>query len=71
MEQKGMQGGIINHKEGFMPPRPGEGLYICRKCGAHFSNVRNRFLSNIIGGLFVKCPVCGSFDTARDPKVAY
>jgi len=71
MKQKGMLGGIVNHTEGFIPPRPGEGLYICRKCGKHFTNMRSHILSEIIGGLFVMCPECGSFYTERNQMVAY
>jgi hypothetical protein len=33
MNLKGELDGIANHTHGCMPPRPGEGLYICRNCG--------------------------------------
>jgi DNA-directed RNA polymerase subunit RPC12/RpoP len=63
--------GIANHANGFMPPRPGEGLYICRKCGERFSIRKSPCFFSIIGLARVRCPECGSFNTTRDPMVVY
>jgi DNA-directed RNA polymerase subunit RPC12/RpoP len=64
-------GGIFEQKSGFMPPAPGEGMYICNKCNNSFFNSKKGFLSDIFGGLFVKCPKCGSLETERDTKFVY
>jgi len=71
MKLKGLQGGIVSHTNGCMPPRPGEGLYICRNCGKRFFPHKNLGLFNLIRLPFVKCPQCGSINTARDPMVVY
>jgi len=63
--------GFSSHINGFMPPLPGEGMYICRNCGNTFHNTRKRLLSEIFGGAFVKCPKCKSLNTERDPKWVY
>jgi len=71
MKLKRLPEGIASHANGFMPPRPGEGLYVCRKCGERFSSHKNLGFFSLIGLARVRCPECGSFNTARDPLVVY
>jgi len=71
MKQEAGLGGIANQTNGFMPPRPGEGLYICRNCGKRFFPRKSSGLFGLIGLSLVKCPQCGCSNTARDPMVVY
>jgi DNA-directed RNA polymerase subunit RPC12/RpoP len=71
MKLKEELGGITSQTNGYMPPRPGEGLFICRKCGKRFSPYKSSGLFELIRLPFVKCPHCGSFNTSRDPLVVY
>ena len=58
--------GMLN---GFVRPRPGEGFYMCRKCGERFHrHINDMDLFDRIGLPLVKCPKCGSFSTKRDER---
>lgn len=69
MKLKGLQDGIAIQTNGCMPPRPGEGLYICHNCGKHFFPCKS--LLDFIRLPIVKCSQCGSINTSRDPMVVY
>ena len=71
MKLKEELGGIAIQTNGCMPPRPGEGLYICRDCGKRFFPRKKSGLFDLIRLSLVKCPQCGSGNTARDPMVVY
>lgn len=60
---------------GFVPPRPGEEMWICTKCGKRFRpGSRGNLLSVLLGSISVaapKCPKCGSRMVHRDFTVRY
>ena len=71
MKLEGELDGIAGQTNGYMPPRPGEGLYFCRNCGKRFSPSKSSGLFALIWLSLVKCPHCGSSNTAKDPMVVY
>lgn len=60
---------------GVVPPRAGEGAWVCLKCGKHFRTSGGdgkSLIKMILGPLTVpKCPKCGSHNVHKDMAVVW
>lgn len=60
---------------GVVPPRPGEEMWLCLKCGKRFRPAsrggKNLMQILIIGVIAPKCPKCGSHNVHKDMTVVW